>query len=194
MDSNLIFVGIGMNALAEQLFHFLFTASLACFVEVLAPSVRHSDSKTLSLEKRKIKKQKRRRSPRRGKRKRNDNEERRKEKEKEMEKEKEEAREKGASNVRLKEKLKKITHVHYKESHEGEIEESIEIDDKSEEGGLIEEVKGRMNLKFAKFETPDFYNSKMKMQLQHRHVTPPFVNGNFVYNPQEKSYENKSNI
>ena len=85
-----------------------------------------------------------------------------KEKEKEMEKEKEEAREKGASNVRLKEKLKKITHVHYKESHEGEIEESIEIDDKSEEGGLIEEVKGRMNLKFAKFETPDFYNSKMK--------------------------------
>lgn len=111
----------------------------------------------------------------------------------EMEKE-DEAKELGVNSVRMKEKLKKITHVHYQENHEGEIEESIEIDDKSENGGLIEEIKGRMNLKFGKFETPDFYNSNLKIQLQHRHVTPPFVNGNFVYNPQEKSYEKTPNI
>lgn len=100
-------------------------------------------------------------------------------------------------NIRLKEKMKKITHIHYKESNEDEIEENIEIDEKSmDENPLVQQLRGISDPRFDIYKTPDYYDSKLKNQLAPRHITPPFTNlrGSLVYNPQERSYENSPNI
>ena len=100
-------------------------------------------------------------------------------------------------NIRLKEKMKKITHVHYKENNEDEIEENIEIDEKSmDDNPLVQQLRGISDPRFDIYKTPDYYNSKLQNQLAPRHITPPFTNlrGSLVYNPQDRSYENSPNI
>jgi hypothetical protein len=100
-------------------------------------------------------------------------------------------------SIRLKEKIKKITHVHYKEGNEGEIEESIEVDDKClDDDPLVKQIRGISDNRLDLYKTPDYFEVKMKNQLEPRHVTPPFTNlkGSLIYNPRERSYENSPNI
>lgn len=86
-------------------------------------------------------------------------------------------KEKETSEVRLRDKLRKITHIHYKESPGEVIEENIVIEGNDDaEMSVIEALQSRGNTGKNSFNTPNFFNSNVKAVLQLRHVTPPFVN------------------
>ncbi|OMJ83047.1 hypothetical protein SteCoe_16144 [Stentor coeruleus] len=97
------------------------------------------------------------------------------------------------NEARLREQLRKITHIHYQENPDEVIEESIVIEQNEgdSEFSLIEALQSQGDSMKKVYNTPNYYNSSIKTVLQLRHITPPFANvhGSFTYNPIERAFE-----
>lgn len=97
------------------------------------------------------------------------------------------------NEVRLREQLRKITHIHYQENSDEIIEENIVIEQNEGDSdfSLIEALQSHNDSMKKVYNTPNYYNSNIKTVLQLRHITPPFANvhGSLTYNPIERTFE-----
>ncbi|OMJ72042.1 hypothetical protein SteCoe_29627 [Stentor coeruleus] len=95
--------------------------------------------------------------------------------------------------AKLREKLRKITHIHYQENSDDFIEENIVVEQNEDDSefSLIEALQSHTESIKKVYNTPDYFNSSLKTVMQLRHITPPFANvhGNLKYNPIEKAFE-----